>query len=62
MTYTISYGKRYNQSKGNGPLLVVDGKMASALCRYGTSESKPKCDGTYAKIGFKAESSEIKIG
>ncbi|MDH5432011.1 MAG: CDGSH iron-sulfur domain-containing protein [Nitrosopumilus sp.] len=51
------------KAKENGPLLVeVDGNIVSKLCRCGASESKPKCDGTHAKIGFKAESSEIKIG
>ena len=46
----------------NGPLIVeVDGKRVSALCRCGKTENKPNCDGTHAKIGFKADSSEIKV-
>ena len=50
------------RAKENGPLIVeVDGKTISALCRCGASENKPNCDGTHAKIEFKAESSEIKV-
>lgn len=49
-------------AKENGPVIVeADGKVVCALCRCGTSENKPNCDGSHAKIGFKAESSEIKV-
>lgn len=44
----------------NGPCIVsVDGKKIAALCRCGHSENKPHCDGTHAKIGFKAKSAKI---
>jgi CDGSH-type Zn-finger protein len=49
-------------STENGPnLIVVDGKDLAAICRCGGSNNKPYCDGTHAKIGFKAEAKETKI-
>ena len=46
----------------DGPLLVeVDGKTTVTLCRCGRSQTQPSCDGTHAQIGFKADSSEIKV-
>lgn len=45
-----------------GPLKIVDGSGKEnlvnaprvALCRCGGSQNKPLCDGTHAKLGFKA--------
>jgi CDGSH-type Zn-finger protein len=46
----------------NGPYLVkVGGEVRTALCRCGASNNKPYCDGTHAKIGFKASKSEVKV-
>jgi CDGSH-type Zn-finger protein len=46
----------------NGPnLIVIDGKVFAAMYRCGATNTKPYCDGTHAKIGFKAEAKEIKV-
>jgi len=46
----------------NGPNLVIkDGSVVFALCRCGGSNTKPICNGTHAKIGFKAETKELMV-
>jgi CDGSH-type Zn-finger protein len=50
------------QSAENGPnLVMVDGKVAAALCRCGHSAHKPKCDGTHARMGFSAPAAVVPI-
>ena len=50
------------KAEENGPLLVeIDGKTTVTLCRCGRSQTQPSCDGTHAKINFKAPSSEIQV-
>jgi CDGSH-type Zn-finger protein len=48
------------QISGNMEVLAGTGRMvcritSARLCRCGGSATKPFCDGTHAKIGFKSE-------
>jgi CDGSH-type Zn-finger protein len=46
----------------NGPNLIqVDGNVFAAVCRCGAANTKPYCDGSHAKIGFKAEGKEVVV-
>ncbi len=50
------------RSSENGPnIILVNGKFSLALCRCGHSSQKPMCDGTHAKVGFKAPKAEIVV-
>lgn len=35
------------------PILIPEGKTFISLCRCGGSVTKPFCDGTHSRIGFK---------
>jgi CDGSH-type Zn-finger protein len=48
-------------TKGGPNLVVVDGNVFAAMCRFGASANKPQCDGTHRKINFKAEEKIIKV-
>lgn len=49
-------------SNENGPnLVMIDGKVAMALCRCGHSGHKPMCDGTHRTVSFRAEKAQLKV-
>jgi CDGSH-type Zn-finger protein len=46
----------------NGPnLVMIDGKVAVALCRCGHSEHKPQCDGSHRTSGFRAPKAVVTL-
>jgi CDGSH-type Zn-finger protein len=46
----------------NGPnLVMIDGKANVAMCRCGHSASKPLCDGSHRRVGFRAEGAVTKL-
>ncbi len=50
------------KSVENGPnLILVDGKVQTAICRCGASKKQPYCDGTHAKIAFNATPTQFKV-
>jgi len=44
----------------DGPCIInLDGNRVATLCRCGSSANKPHCDGSHAKVGFKADEAQI---
>lgn len=44
---------------GEGNLYDVSGKKRLFLCRCGASITKPFCDGTHSKVGFRAAEAAV---
>jgi CDGSH-type Zn-finger protein len=66
---TIRKNGPYRVEAPEGVLELVDadgnkydltGKPAFSLCRCGASVTKPFCDGTHSKLGFRAAESAVK--
>jgi len=46
----------------NGPYEIsVNGEPLYHLCRCGSSQNKPYCDGSHKKVGFQAKAFELKV-
>lgn len=46
----------------NGPnLVLVDGKATIELCRCGHSQTKPICDGSHRRVGFRAPKATTEV-
>jgi len=44
----------------DGNAYDLTGKVAFSLCRCGGSTTKPFCDGTHSRIGFKAAEAAVR--
>jgi CDGSH-type Zn-finger protein len=51
--YQVSGGVTVEDASGGVKEFSAD--QTASLCRCGQSKNKPYCDGTHAKIGFKAD-------
>ena len=47
--------------KDSSNLVIIDGEVKFDFCRCGHSQTKPFCDSTHRKIGFKADEAITKI-